>query len=284
MQVWRTRVILVAGALILEASPATAQMAMPTVSLIERVLMVESHLTQGTRAVRGTIFSFDLDHREYWVTAKHILTGAKKPPYGSVTDKSVTLSILDPDVREKQWISVNLSVLDPGKDIDIVVLAASKPLMANAGTAIPDPSLTLGGDCEFLGYPTVVDGAWQATLEGGRKHWMPFIKHCTISALTSEGTKIIFLDGINNEGFSGGPVIWKTGAEQAIIGVISGFYSERADVVALIQAQGSNDITPTPTVPAVVAQVNSGLFIASSISHAVDAIRRNPIGPLRQVQ
>jgi hypothetical protein len=274
----------IAAALFFEALPASAQIAAPTTNLIERVLMVESQIKEANRTVSGTIFSFDLDDREYWLTAKHMLTGAKKPPYGSVPEHSVTLAILTPDVHERQWIPVNFTVLDPGKDIDIVVLAAPKPLMATAGTVMPlsgSVSYTLGGDCEFLGYPAVVNGAWQATLEGGRTYWMPFIKHCTISAGTSGAVKIIFLDGINNEGFSGGPVIYKTGNEQAIIGVISGYYHERADVVALVEAQGSNDITPTPIVPPVVAQVNSGFFIATSISHAVDAIRSNPIGPLR---
>jgi hypothetical protein len=27
----------------------------------------------------GTIFSIDVDGREYWITAKHILTGARHP-------------------------------------------------------------------------------------------------------------------------------------------------------------------------------------------------------------
>jgi hypothetical protein len=287
MRVSRRLVFLAAGALIIKASPATAQMAMPTLGLLERVLMVESG------AVSGTIFSFDMDNREYWLTAKHILTGATKPPYGSVTEKSATLSILNPVVQERLWIPVIFSVLDILTGIDIVVLAASKPLMARAGsvtprgavTPIPDSTiLFLGSDCEFLGYPAVVNGAWQATLPGGIPHWMPFTKHCTISALTTEGTHLIFLDGINNEGFSGGPVIWNTGDKQEIICVISGYYEDRADVVVLVQAQGSSDITPTPTVPKTVAKVNSGLFIATSIQLALDAIRRNPIGPLRQTQ
>jgi hypothetical protein len=190
---------------------------------------------------------------------------------------------------------VNFAILDPSKDIDMVVLAASKPLMPKEGNvtprgAVPDSTiLFLGSDCQFLGYPAVVGGAWQGILPDGKPHWMPFTKHCTVSAWTTDSPKLISLDGINNEGFSGGPVIWKTGAEQQIIGVISGYYKDRADVVALVQAQGSNDITPTPLVQAqgsnkVVAQVNSGLFIATSIQLAVDAIRENPIGPLRHTQ
>jgi hypothetical protein len=33
-----------------------------------------------------------------------------------------------------------------------------------------------------------------------------------------------------------------------------------------------------------MANVNSGFFIASSISYVVDAARKNPIGPIRKTQ
>jgi len=38
----------------------------------------------------------DVDGREYWITAKHILTGAEHPSYGIVTSKAVSLKILNP--------------------------------------------------------------------------------------------------------------------------------------------------------------------------------------------
>jgi hypothetical protein len=276
------------AALMLEAPPAVAQMAAPTVNLIERVLMVKSVVPQGkagTINVVGTIFSIDIDHREYWLTAKHILTGAKHPPYGSVTEKSVSLSILNPNAQGEQWESVNFSVIDPGKDVDIVVLAASEPLMRNPATvtAPPDaPGTTvffIGFDCEFLGYPSVVGFTWHATVaEGGKTYWLPFVKHCTVSGANSEGLNILFLDGINNEGFSGGPVIYGTGAQQKIIGVISSFISEPAEVMALVPAQN----VMQPKEPKETANVNSGFIIAFSISYAVDAIHKSPIGPLRK--
>jgi hypothetical protein len=50
--------------------------AQPTYDILERVLMVQS------QNERGTIFSLDVDQREYWITAKHILTDAKHPPSG----------------------------------------------------------------------------------------------------------------------------------------------------------------------------------------------------------
>lgn len=205
-------------------------MAAPTFGIALRVLMVESNYG------RGTTFSIDVDQREYWITAKHILTGVKRgPPYGSIKDKSVSLRILDADATTNQlrWNPVNFSVIDPGdENIDIVVLAAPKPLLDN-----PLPSMladsagaVFGGDCEFLGFP--YGGGWRAETSFGNPLWMPYVKHCTISgnanADPTNNKRIWVLDGINNGGFSGGPVIFGTGAQQKILGVISGYYTEPA--------------------------------------------------------
>ena len=192
------------AALIVHVSAARAQASPPTTNTLSRVLMVQS------KYFAGTIFSIDVDKREYWITAKHILTGAKHPPFGSIADKSVTLRILNPGAQGEQWVSEPFSVIDPGEDIDIVVLAAPQPLLKDPlpSVATGSPGVLLGGDCEFLGYPSGVGGAWRGMFENGKSQWMPFIKHCTVSAESLVDKRIWFLDGINNEGFSGGPVIF----------------------------------------------------------------------------
>lgn len=87
MRAWRTLVSSIAGLILSGTSPAIAQISTPTIGLIERVLMVSSQVNHADRTVLGTIFSFDADRREYWITAKHLLTGAEKPPYGIVTEQ-----------------------------------------------------------------------------------------------------------------------------------------------------------------------------------------------------
>src|SRR5437764_282260 len=47
------------------------QQATPTNNVMSRVAMVES--PHG----RGTIFSLDVDNREYWITAKHVLNRSR---------------------------------------------------------------------------------------------------------------------------------------------------------------------------------------------------------------
>jgi hypothetical protein len=221
-------------AFILQAPIAMAQSAQVTTNVLFRVLMVRSQVD------RGTIFSIDVDQREYWITAKHILTGAQHPPFGSIAEKSVTLSVLDPDASQEKWLPETFSVIDPGKDIDIVVLAPATPILKAPIPSLPAESVgaSFGGDCEFLGYPTRIGGAWRIKVSGSQ-YWMPFIKHCTISGKFVEPMDYWVLDGINNGGFSGGPVVFLTGPAQKIMAVISGYQTEPADVSPAIPMNGS---------------------------------------------
>src|ERR1700730_18634128 len=62
--------------------------------------------------------------------------------------------------------------------------------------------------------PSLTNGAGglEIALRQGRDEkswWFPFVKHCTISA-TDKKHRSWVLDGINNAGFSGGPVIFGT--------------------------------------------------------------------------
>lgn len=267
---------------VFQTSAALAQLASPTETVLYRVLMVES------KYGRGSIFSLDVDRRKYWITAKHILTGAKHPPYRSITSKSVSLRILNPGAQGEQWLPVNFSVLDPGNDIDVVVLVPPEPLLDNPFPSVPADSdhVLLGGDCEFLGFP--YGGGWRATFDRNRgSFWLPYVKHCTVSTLATGEPRILVLDGINNAGFSGGPVIVRTGPEQKIIAVISGYLTEPTDVIPT----AAGKLAPMKTSPNArkparhskgTVNVNSGFIIAFDIKYAVEAINKSPIGPLRK--
>jgi hypothetical protein len=82
------------------------------------------------------------------------------------------------------------------------------------------------------------------------------------------------LDGINNEGFSGGPVVFQTGTAQKIFAVVSGMLMETVNVDSADPE--SNQKHPKETV-----KENAGFIFAFDIQYAVDVIKKNPIGPLR---
>src|SRR5262249_45143755 len=138
----------------------------------------------------------------------------------------------------------------------------------------------LGGDCEFVGFP--YGGGWVSTYEKKDSIRFPFIKHCTVSGIVAEPNQMWVLDGINNDGFSGGPVVFGTGGSQQVIGVISGFRREPIDIVPVSQLLPKASRGPEAqeeTHPKEAALANSGFIFAYSISLALDAIHKNPIGP-----
>jgi len=236
---------------------------------------------------RGTIFSINVENREYWITAKHILTGTHSPHLGSYKKQSATVNILNPGHEEQQWIPETFDVIDPGADIDILVLVPAKPILNKSDSlGAEDGSVGLGTECEFLGFP--YGGGWKAHFDNGQTVWFPYMKRCSVSAILQDKTTIWVLDGINNVGFSGGPVLVGTGPEQKVFAVVSGYHTEPAEVVPEAVPIPAATGTTTPKSSTAkpkgrrkeVVNVNSGFILAFSIGSAIDAIRKNQVGPL----
>jgi hypothetical protein len=112
----------------------------------------------------------------------------------------------------------------------------------------------------------------------------------------SQDKKFWVLDGINNSGFSGGPVAYLTGPRQQIFAVVSGYLTEPADVITSpLQKLAPTKPPPPPqrkgSQPKKAAggakqtvNVNSGFIIAFDIKYAIDAIHKSPVGPLRNAK
>jgi hypothetical protein len=274
------------------------QSAQPTTQALFRTFMIESNF------VRGTTFSIDVDNREYWITAKHIFTGIKTGPAGVFTTKKVQANILSQigdgdEGHDLHWMTETFTVIDPGKDIDILVLVPDHLLIGyERGFTLKTGAIGagVGGDCEFMGFP--YGGGWKAQWTDSKIpetkdwKWFPYIKHCTMSArLQEKGLGIWVLDGINNEGFSGGPVLFATGLNQKVFAVISGYHTEPLEVLPA-QLPGQRHTSSIPASPKLpgkksneqekeIVNANSGFIIAFDIGPAIKAIQDNPIGPLR---
>jgi hypothetical protein len=294
--------------------------------VINRLALLQTRLIQTTKGV-GTAFAVNVEDREYWITAKHIFTGIENAPPGILTAKTVQANILLPfskgdEDQDKKWQTVTFTTIDPGKDIDILVLAPdhsltkylppeSMRLASDADPADEHALVPIGGDCDFLGYP--YGSGWRASIplhilnkgskpgEGGKFTssqttktvdwaWSPFVKRCTLSAsMVQNGITIFVLDGINNLGFSGGPVVTGKGNALDVFAVVSGFHAEPLEVLPAPEP-GQPHISPIPPPPPLpgqrpkpqqkeVVESNSGLILAYDITPAIKAIHDNPIGP-----
>ena len=200
----------------------------------------------------GTCFTIDVDGRQYLVTAKHVIHGISA---------GTTIDIH----HEGRWKGLEVQIVGHAQgDIDISVLAAS----IQVGPSFPFPAdmagLMYGQDVYFLGYP------YGTTIEVGDLNFnfpMPFVKKAIMSCVDNVNG-IVFLDGHNNPGFSGGPVVFTAPntIEYKVAAVISGYR-----FVAEPVFQGDAQLSIT-------YKYNTGIIISYGIKHAVDLIRKDPIG------
>lgn len=224
-----------------------AQDAVPA-EILQRTVMIRTATEQGTG------FLIDYKGKLYMVTARHVLAGQP-------ADKA-TIQVR----RNGEWLSLPPSkILYPKSDeVDIAVLktdgAVSKPfgIVPAAGTG----GATMGQQVWFLGYPF---------LEGLSSHWKngeaPFIKRGTMSAIvaTNPDAVLLYIDGFNNEGFSGGPIVFWDFSDHVykILGVVKGYKPEAAKVIINGQAINTNVL------------VDSGILVGYGIGYAIQAIEND---------
>ena len=203
---------------------------------------------------QGTCFTVDYDNQQYIVTARHIVE--------PITN-SATIRIK----HEKIWKDCPVNLVGHGEGkVDISVLAS--PIQISPTYHLPPTTdgLAIGQDVYFLGFPY----GWASEVgEFNDNFPMPLIKKAIISGVDL-GSHLFLLDGHNNRGFSGGPVVFaevgKPGAQLSVAGVISG-YRRGKEPVAL---EGDNT--------SFELKYNAGIVLVYGIKHAVDLISRNPIG------
>ena len=207
----------------------------------------------------GTCFTIDVDGRQYIVTAWHV---AK-----SIQERH-TVQIM----HDKSWKDFEVQLVGHGGSMkdDISVFTTSLQLSS------PQLKLVLEGggnnyflsqEICFLGYP------YGFTTEVGKANnyfALPWAKGGIISSWNSEH---IFLDGHNNKGFSGGPVVCKIGKEKlAVIGVVSSYIG--LDEPTYLLNEGEDSIEQTE----LRYKYNTGIVVVRKIELALDMIRKNPIG------
>ena len=217
----------------------------------------------------GTCFVIDIDQRQYIITARHLAKGMGERA-------GIQLFI------NEQWLTLQAKPIWPSTaSTDIVALAANRIIAPRMEIAIGSGSIFAGQDVYFLGYPfglaTQFDKPSPARF--------PFIKKAILSAIDSRSGSgnLLYLDGVNNPGFSGGPVIfanYSSGDRLQIAGVISGYRNNPIEVrsVEIPESNAKSATTPgTRTVSYVLE--NTGIVVAYSISEIENAIRADPIGP-----
>lgn len=220
-------------------------------------MTVRTNIIQRTFHIRyngqsGTCFTLDLDQRRYLITARHIVE-----------------NINDRDIVEishgGSWIPIDVALVGHGNgNVDTTVLAPQVRFGANHALNATTAGLLYAEEVYFLGFPFALGfdiGEINADFPA------PLAKKALVSAI-GLGDAPMLLDGHNNPGFSGGPVVRGWNSEgQTVVGVVSGY---RHDTQPIRDSAG--------TVMPYTYRMNTGIVIAWEIGHVTELVSNNPIG------
>ena len=245
----RQLTLLTLVAAVVLSSTAPAQDAVPT-EMLNRTIFIK----YGSES--GTAFTVDFKGKLYLVTAKHVVAGAPA--------QNATIQVYQQD-EWKDYHTVK-TIYPSSGDVDIAIFETgekvSTPYLTSTGEEKTGPRM--GQQIWFLGYPFGLGSRFTNAR-------FPFIKRGTMSAVdaTKPDAVVIYIDGFNNPGFSGGPIIfWDFGSQAyKILGVVQGYKEDSAKVIINGQHVDTQLL------------VNTGILVGYNIVHAMKAIEESEKQP-----
>ena len=165
----------------------------------------------------GTAFAFNHGSTTFFLTAAHVLGGAALGSF-------VYLK------RPSDWLRCELSEVRPhpsGCDASMFSIKGLEVEVDHHFTHRDDPKLHLGDELKFTGFPHGLENTAASPLGFST----PLVRTAFFSGVVVDkvsGASLLILDGLNNPGYSGGPV-WSSGAEASrphLLGLISGYRVE----------------------------------------------------------
>lgn len=217
----------------------------------------------------GTCFMVKNNGEQYFVTAAHLFQASHR------TGDRVAIQL----VVQNQLQSYDAKVyFHSDRKVDVAVLRLSENIEQNAalpdellkykdtlqkvfrGNGIPMDTLFIATGLEsyFFGFPLGNLG----TEVFGMK--FPLIKKAIVSGFVQrDGVELLLLDGHNNLGFSGGPVVAydEASKEMRMVGVISGYLPEPIDI------KHKNETLSV--------MENSGIIVCYETRYVADIFKKN---------
>jgi hypothetical protein len=248
-------------------------------NVLDRVLMIQGPV------FTGSAFTIDVDGRQYLITAKHMVAGLKEKD---------TIHVR----KDDRWAPLEVTTFRCDDPIDIAVLVPPSQLTVDFPLEPSSKGLAVGEDAFFVGFP--FGQATSVRLNG--IYPMGLAKKAMVSGfdpLQSQKGMGIILDGYNNPGFSGSPVVFRDlsqpGFVYKVAAVLVAFRPE-AGPVRPAQTVRPEQITAEDRAQSRIIEdrgqylrlgeetgtfvsLNSGVAISYDIFSAVALIRQHPVGP-----
>ena len=214
--------------------------------------------TLAIKTANGIGSSFLVNHKGkiYLVTAGHVVRG--------LASADTPVQVL----KDGVWRPIHVvKVLHPpSAKVDIAVLKTELEAKPSEAIQLDDDDnedVMMGQSVWFLGYPSA--DLLHSYFQGHKE--MAFVKRGSMSAMDGKDPDavILYIDGINNKGFSGGPILYfdLNKHEYRIIGVVEGYKFENAEELIGGKAVETKLL------------VNSGILVGYSIVHAIQAMEQD---------
>jgi hypothetical protein len=271
----RTAVLSLCATLGILSTPTDGQI---TDTAFKRVLEIEV----GDHS--GTAFTIEVDGRQYLVTAKHLVASLKANDVINVR-------------TDDGWKELKVKVYPYEDPIDVAVLIADFQVTASSvSVELTTAGVRFGQEALFLGFP--YDQFYAPGGEYNDHHPAPFIKRATMSSIVPEGTgSVLYLDGYNNPGFSGGPIVYRDLSRNDFVfkvaGVVTGFFPELRPVMNPVEIKPNEDLKDVDPWRIITVggkkyrledtkqkvSTNTGIIKGYNISFALELIKKHPDGP-----
>ena len=220
---------------------------MITANVWERVVRIQCG------AAIGTGFTLDYEGSQYLVTARHVVDGPH-PPEVRVRGNPIPVDLS----------RLTISVVEA----DVAVFRVNHPITEDLSLPATMDGIVFGQDCYFLGFP------WGLTFDVGSTESFPLVKRATVSGINHHvhNRPVLLLDGWNNPGFSGGPVVFRPptslGMQEPwrVCGVVTAYRTEPSPLMI-----GGKELLDAQVL------LNSGIIIVEEITRAIEAITAHPI-------
>jgi hypothetical protein len=216
--------------------------------------MVYSNIYQRTFFIKydrynGTAFTFERDGVQYLASTGHTF------PY--VTNGQQIQYFI---YRNNNWIEMEGYIyLHPNSQVDICIISLPRDISQRHPIILTSVGMALSMDVYFLGFPY---GRFMDVAQPVNSGYpIPYVKKGIISSFSViDGVEIIFLDGMNNPGFSGGPCIYmkRNTTIPVVIGIIKGYVP--------------NEIQFNSPLGPITYNENSGIVDVQSIKYLDDII------------
>ena len=264
------RICLIAGCFFLTlVSSALAD----AVGITNNVFLRTKRIIAGPAS--GTTFTIDADGRQYLITAKHVVAALPGP--------QAIVQVCD---DQTQCADVQVTILRCGDPIDIAVLVPTRQITIAFPLPPDSGGMNIGQDVYFVGFPF---GDYSLTTNAGH------VRKAVFSAQEKTNAyRRLYLDGWNNPGFSGSPVVFvppgRPNNEFKVAAVISGYRPEPSQVKAMVPIDASQIVPQDRALNRIIdfadgshrklvdtdllVPGNSAIVVAYTIDQAVDLIER----------